>query len=200
MGMDITWMSQAGLDTKTGISYTGSQDKYVSAVQRYFNNYEKNRTKIDEYFAAKDYENFMITVHALKSNSRMIGATELSEQFETLEAAARSGDTEIIEEVTPAVVKDYAALVEKLSPIKEVGDLRAADEISAETALKIAGELVEALDDFEDDKAKRLAIKLTGYPFRITQANRLKEAIAYIDDFLYDEATAIIREISAQIE
>ena len=57
-----------------------------------------------------------------------------------------------------------------------------------------------ASDDFDDDLSKQLATKLAGYPFRMTQADKLKEAIAYIDDFMYDEAAQLIREIGQTIE
>ena len=42
--------------------------------------------------------------------------------------------------------------------------------------------------------------KLSGYPFRITQKEKLKEAIGFVDDFLYDEAAEIIKEIYETIE
>ena len=200
MRTDISWIAESGLDTATGISYTGGEDKYISAVQRFFKNYEKNRSKVEEYHASNDLENYMITVHALKSNAKMIGASSLSQTFEKLETAAGGGDTQIIDELTPVVLKDYAELIEKLRPIGEIGDVRAADEISAETATETVAKLLEALDDFDDELAKKLAIKLSGYPFRMTQAGRLKEAIGFIEDFMYDEAADIIKEIAPTIE
>ena len=200
MEMDITWIEEAGLDMKTGMEYTGGPDKFISAVQRYFRNYEKNRAMMEEYYAQKDHENFKITVHALKSNSKMIGATALSGLFETLEAAAGSKDEGVIEELTPRVLKDYENLVEKLKPAGEMGDVRAADEISGEIAKETAEKLLDALDDFDSDLAAELVKKLSGYPFRMTQAKMLKEAAGYIDDFLYDEAADIIRQITPEIE
>ena len=200
MGIDISKLAEEGLDTQAGLSYTGNAEKYLSAVQRFFRNYEKNRSKVEEYLAAKDYESYMITVHALKSNAKMIGAMSLSGSFETLESAARSNDTAIIDELTAPIMADYAALIDKLRPIGEMGDVRAADEISADEAKEIAGKLLEALDDFDDNTAKRLAKKLSGYPFRMTQADRLKEAIGLIEDFVYEEAADIIREIMPAIE
>ena len=200
MGIDINSLKEMGLDTKTGLSYTGGADKYMSAVYRFFKNYEKNKILVDEYYAVKDYENYMITVHALKSNAKMIGATSLSGSFETLEAAARSNDAGLIEELTGPIMSDYAKLIEKLAPIGELGEVRAADEISADEAKDTAQKLLDALDDFDDDEAKKLAKKLTGYPFRVTQAERLKEAIGYIEDFMYDESAQIIKEIIPAIE
>ena len=200
MNMDITWMNEAGLDTQTGISYTGNTEKYVSAVQRFYKNYEKNRAKVEEYFAGKDYENFMITVHALKSNAKMIGATNLSGSFEALENAAREQDTATIEALTPPVLRDYAELMEKLEPVGEMGDVKAADEIPADIARTTVERLLAALDDFDDEEAKKQAKVLSGYPFRLTQAEKLKEAAAFIEDFMYDEAADIIRQIAMTIE
>ncbi len=200
MSMDITLMKEAGLDTGAGISYTGNTEKYVSAVQRFYKNYEKNRAKVEEYFTAKDYESYMITVHALKSNAKMIGAAVLSDSFETLENAAREQETAAIEELTPTVLKDYAALIEKLKPIGEIEDVKAADEITGVEAKKTVAELLAALDDFDDEKAKKLTGVLSGYPFRLTQAAKLKEAAAFIEDFMYDEAADIIRQIAPAIE
>ena len=200
MSMDITWLNEVGLDTKTGMDYTGGSDKYLSAIKRYRGSYEKNKIKIDEYLNNKDYESYMITVHALKSNSRMIGAMRLGEAFEELEMAARSNSIEVIDAKTQPTLEMYYELIKKLSPIDELGDVRAADEISADVARQTADKLLEALDDFDDELSKELVKKLSGYPFRMTQKEKLKEANAFIEDFLYDEAADAIRDIYSSIE
>ena len=41
---------------------------------------------------------------------------------------------------------------------------------------------------------------LSGYPFRMTQADKLREAVSLIEDFMYDEAADIIRQIVPTIE
>ncbi|MBR4574182.1 MAG: Hpt domain-containing protein [Lachnospiraceae bacterium] len=198
--MDISWLNETGLDTETGISYTGGQDKYISALWRFYKNFEKNRTKVCEYLAAKDYESYMITVHALKSNAGMIGARDLSTLFETLETAARDNEIGLIEAQNAVALKEYDELIQKLAPIAAMGDVRAADEISAEVARETVDKLLEALDDFDDEEAKRLTKVLSGYPFRLTQAEKLKEAAAFIEDFMYEEAAEIIRQIAPAIE
>lgn len=200
MNSDITWLAEAGLDIKSGIGYTGEEDKYLSAIRRFYSNYEKNREKIMEYYSAKDYESYMITVHALKSNARMIGASELSSAFERLEKAARDGDVAAIDTLTESTLDSYRSLIDRLKPIEELGEVRAVDEISGEVAKQTADKLLEALDDFDDDLSKELAGKLSGYPFRLTQKEMLKKASAYIDDFMYDEAAEIVKEIYAAIE
>ncbi|MCR5674587.1 MAG: Hpt domain-containing protein [Lachnospiraceae bacterium] len=200
MDYDFSWLAEAGLDTGTGLDYTGGKEKYLSALQRFFKSHEKNRARVLDYFESKDWENYRITVHALKSNAKMIGATDLSKAFEALETAAASGDTAAIERDHAPVIEAYDHLAEVLKPIGEMGDVRAADEISAEVARETADKLLAALDDFDDELSKELATKLSGYPFRITQRDRLKEAAGLIEDFMYDEAAEIIREIVPAIE
>jgi hypothetical protein len=97
-------------------------------------------------------------------------------------------------------LKNYEELIKKLSPIGQMDKVSAAGEISAEVAKATADELLVALDDFDDELSKKLAAKLSGYPFRITQRDRLQDAIGLIDDFMYDEAAEIIKEIYPSIE
>jgi len=198
--MDITWLNETGLDTETGITYTGGNEKYISALQRFYKNYEKNRDKVKEFLDARDYESYMITVHALKSNAKMIGARNLSTLFETLETAARNKEIDLIEAQNMIALKEYDALIQKLAPIGSMGDVRAADEISAEVARQTVDKLLAALDDFDDEEAKKQAKILSGYPFRMTQADKLKEAVSFIEDFMYDEAADVIRQIAPAIE
>ena len=96
MDKETKIMEGAGLDIKTGIAYTGNIEKLVQAAGRYSANREKNSAKVKEFFDAEDYENYMIVVHSLKSNSRMIGATELAGDFEKLTMALCYGDPEFI--------------------------------------------------------------------------------------------------------
>ena len=200
MKYDLEWLAGLGIDIKTGLDYTGNEDKFVSAIQRFCKGYEKNKSKIDEFYGAGDYENYMITVHALKSNAKMIGAMGLSKMFETLEMASRNGDKATVDGNNAGAVNAYKDLVDKLKPVCELGDVKAPNEITAEEARETADKLLEALDDFDDDLSKELVNKLSGYPFRITQKEKLKEAIGFVDDFLYDEAAEIIKEIYETIE
>ncbi|MEE3466884.1 MAG: Hpt domain-containing protein [Eubacterium sp.] len=200
MDYDFKWLDEIGLDTKSGKEYTGGQTKYISALQRFYKGFDKNSASLDSALVREDYDSYMITVHALKSNAKMIGAPELSVAFAALEDAAREGRTDTIREDSPGVIMEYGNLVKKLAPIGEIGEFHAADEISGEEAKQVAQELLEALDDFDDDRSKELVIKLSGYPFRLTQKEILKTAKEYIEDFLYDEAAYAIKEIVPAIE
>ena len=200
MGYDLSRLTEYGIDTDTGLGYTGSMDKYISALQRFYKSYEKNSEKIETALAGSDIENYMITVHALKSNARMIGASDLSAKFEALEMAARKGDRSEIDSATPDTLNSYEFIIKALEPIGTGEKIQAADELSAGEARKISAELLDALDEYDDELSASLAGKLAGYPFRLTQREMLKKAQALIGDFMYDDAADIIRDISETIE
>ncbi|MGN0668952.1 MAG: response regulator, partial [Oscillospiraceae bacterium] len=69
---------------------------------------------IRKYSEERDFDNYRIQVHALKSGSRTIGAGELSDHALELEMAAKKGDTEFILENTEALLDEYDALLERI--------------------------------------------------------------------------------------
>lgn len=199
MDFDVKFLEELGLDVQAGCEYTGGKEKLVSAIQRYYKNYEKNTEKIEEALKANDLEQLRIQVHALKSNSKMVGATELSTEFEKLEFAARDGQWDVIKDSIEGVLDNYKGFVESIKPIGEADIEKPADEISGERAKEVVEELLEALDDFDDEKSSQLAGILKGYPFRTTQKEMLDNAISCITDFRYDDAVEIISEIAKTI-
>ncbi len=200
MDHDINSLKELGIDPDTGIAYTGSRDKFISALQRFYNSYEKNRAKVETALAVSDLENYMIIVHSLKSNAKMIGAAKLSSKFEALEMASKGGDMDTVVRDTPDVLNSYDFLIKALEPIGSAEKVTAADELSADEAKKVTEELLAALDEYDDELSASLAAKLSGYPFRLTQRDLLKQAAEHIGNFMYDEAADIIRQIADTIE
>ena len=200
MDFDFSILEEKGISVTDGISYTGSSEKYVSALQRFFRGYESNKKALEDFLSDGDMEGYSIKVHSLKSNSCMIGASSLGGIFEELELAARDGNAELVSSRTAAALELYGVVVDAIRPFGEMEKVTASDEITAEEARETAAKLLEALDDFDDELSAELAAKLGGYPFRITQRQKLKEAEGYISDFSYDEAAELIKEIIPAIE
>ena len=198
--MDLSFLDEKGISTEDGISYTGDREKYISAIQRYFKGYESNKRSVEDHLAKSDLENYCIKVHSLKSNSRMIGASHLGDLFEELEMASRNNDLETIKAKTDTALKEYSELIDILRPIGEMETIKVIGEISAEEAKETADKLLEALDEFDDELSGELVNKLLGYPFRLTQRQKVKEAENFISDFMYDEAAELIREVIPSIE
>lgn len=200
MYYDIKKLEECGVDTAVGIDYTGNYEKYIQALRHYYKAYESNRERLANALSSMDISDYTIAVHSLKSNSRMIGAGELAGRFEALEMAARSGNASVIITDTPAVLESYDTLIKQLKPIDEDTGTDATNEISADEAHKISEELLEALDEYDDELSAKLASRLLGYPFDTDKRDMLDKARGYIGEFMYDEAAAIIKDISAAIE
>ncbi|MCR5405407.1 MAG: hypothetical protein K6E88_01355 [Lachnospiraceae bacterium] len=200
MEFNINRLEEYGVDPGTGIEYTGNYEKYINTLKRYNKSYEENRSRVVKALAAMDIDDYTIIVHSLKSNSRMIGAGELSTRFETLELAARAGNTSVLISDTPAVLDIYDTLIRQLAPLDEDDETAAATLISAEEAHKTVDELLYALDEFDDELSSKLVLKLSGYPFGDKEREKVDKVIGYISEFMYDEAADIIKQIAAAIK
>lgn len=198
--MDFQALIDKGIDVETGINYAGGEINYLSVIQRLYRVYDKNLKKINDALKAEDYSNYAVYVHALKSNARMIGAMVLGASAEAMELAGKKKDIEAIESGHEVMLKDYAELIEVIKPYGEMERVKMDGEITEDEAREIGNNLLEALEEFDDDKAIKLADDLMNYPFRITQKRRIKEAKENIEEFMYDEAMEIIKEVIAQIE
>ncbi|MBR6850250.1 MAG: Hpt domain-containing protein, partial [Lachnospiraceae bacterium] len=71
--------------------------------------------ELNECFDNKDWENYGILVHALKSTAKMIGAMDLSEEAKKLELAAKDGDVLLIEAGHSGLMSRYAKLCASVS-------------------------------------------------------------------------------------
>ena len=74
----------------------------------------KRAEKIQAAFEARDWKNYQILVHALKSTSMSIGAENLSESAKKLELAAKNGAIEEILENHEALMADYKKVREEI--------------------------------------------------------------------------------------
>ena len=200
MNNNLKWLEEHGISLEDGFAYTGGEKQYISVLQRYFRGYEANRRDVEDFLSEGDLDGYTIKVHALKSNSKMIGAAALSSAFEALEMAAKNGEVDFLTSSTQPTLEQYKELIELIRPIGEAEAVHAPGEISGEEAKKTADSLLAALDNFDDEKSGELVKKLSGYPFRPTQKGKLGEAVKYIENFLYDEAAGLIREIYTSIE
>ena len=103
------------LDVQTGLRYCMDEEFYKDILKEYMQ--ADKLDKLEQFFAAKDWNNYRTIVHALKSTSLTIGAVVLSEGAKALEMAAAEGDESYIISHHQAVMEQYTSLVEKLQRI-----------------------------------------------------------------------------------
>lgn len=104
-------LRDAGIDPETGLHYCQNDtDFYRSILREYAHSAEEKAASLQRFFAAEDWENYAISVHALKSTSKTIGASELSERALRLETAANGRDAEAIRTEHASMLAQYAAV------------------------------------------------------------------------------------------
>ncbi len=110
-------LADYGIDEKTGLRYTmNDREFYEQLLIQYSSDAPGKIQNAEKFLAEKDYKNYEILVHAIKSSSKMIGATDLSEAAFKLEKAAEAGDIATIEKChadTMALFKKTGEGIEK---------------------------------------------------------------------------------------
>ena len=103
------------LNVQTGIRYCLNREFYEEILKEYLQS--DKAAELEDYYAAGDWSNYKIVVHALKSTSLTIGAVSLSEEAKALEMAAKNGDEDYIVSQHQAVMEKYRELRAKLGEI-----------------------------------------------------------------------------------
>ena len=115
----ITDLRKSGIDTDAGLKYcVGDKDFYKSLLIQFASESSDKIASMKKYHSLKDWHNYEILVHALKSTSKMIGIYDLSEKAKSLEMAAKNNDETYILGNHEAMIRDYdditAVIREKL--------------------------------------------------------------------------------------
>ncbi len=145
-----------GIDSAQALKNCGSTATFRETVLIFKESIGEKSALIERYAAERDWRNYTILVHALKSSARLIGAQGLSELAQELEAAgnkAQQADKDaqtLIAEKTPALLASYRAYAKKLAPLCGTGTGQPQkpplSRKAMEEALAALRETVEAFD------------------------------------------------------
>lgn len=95
------------IDYETALEYSGSDDALLSVIKIFYESIDKKADEIEGYFDNEDYKNYTIKVHALKSSSRLVGATELGDHAEALENAGKNEEYDYIKKNTKELLSEF---------------------------------------------------------------------------------------------
>ena len=124
----LSELKKSGIDTEGGIKYcVGDKEFYKSLLIQFATESSDKIGSMKKYYHSRDWHNYEILVHALKSTSKMIGIYDLSEKAKALEQAAKQNDDTFILENHEQMIKDYGRIT---ADIKEqlLSDEKDADE------------------------------------------------------------------------
>ena len=194
----------AMFSVETGMFYTGGDKaSYDEILRVYVNKAPSKLELIQKLFDEKDWKNYVIEVHALKSSSLTIGAKPLSELAKELELSGKAENYTPIEEKNGTLLemyeevcglaKSYLGITEE-DNTDEAAELR---EITAEELNGIIEELKSACDSFDGDKIDEICKESCNCSYNSKPLKSyLDEIKAFADDFEYESALHKIEELA----
>lgn len=107
----LTELRKSGIDTDAGLKYcVGDKDFYKSLLIQFATESTDKIASMKNYYMVHDWHNYEILVHALKSTSKMIGISDLSEKAKSLEMAAKENEEGFILENHEDMIRDYGRI------------------------------------------------------------------------------------------
>lgn len=103
-----------GLDSELGRTYCGGEEAYEQILRDYAKKGEKNWVGLQQAFENRDWDNYTIEVHGIKSTLLTIGAKEISEKAKKLEEAGKQKDTTYIFKQHESLLNLYEQLICRL--------------------------------------------------------------------------------------
>ncbi len=184
------------IDIKTGIKNCGGMEGYLKTIKIYAQTVKDHADETEQFFRSGDIKNATIKIHAMKSSSRIIGATDLGELAQELENAGNEGDTVKLGDHIDELLMRYRKIGEALSPLLS-------DEEADESDLKPIsggelGQLYTAISEFitvsDYDSVIDLIETLKGYRVPDNEKDRRNALIKAADEIRYEDIKEIIEK------
>lgn len=205
------------IDRKSGLKYCNNDESfYNEMLELYQEQGRKYFDKLFQHFKERNWKEYAIIVHAIKSTSLTIGAKEFSEMAKNQELAAKKGDRELLEESWEGFIAEYKKILEYVDnevsvsvkqPVTEVlKETQEDGSINKEKALVNLAEYMENIeeimhdiDEFELDNAINIIDELSRLQIPQEQFAFLVSTKSLLEDFQYDEAMEKMKMLISSI-
>ena len=211
-------LERAGINVQQGISYCGDRDGFREIVTIYHSEGARRNKQLEQFFRNEDWKNYVIMVHALKSNSKGIGASELAELALNLEMAGKENRTSYILEHHEELLEKHTKLlsviaantfiypdgyhddteedtVEEAEQTPQASDERKEEsqKDDVQSMMEQIALLREKLDSFESEGLDDILKELGQYRYHeMNLAEMTKEIKSRVDDFDFLGASEVL--------
>lgn len=100
----------ADIDEKQGALYCGSLEDFEDILKIHYEDYEESSQKIQAFYDSKDWKNYVILVHGLKSSMKSVGIMKLSDMCLELEIAGKENRIDYILKNHDVMMAEYARI------------------------------------------------------------------------------------------
>ncbi|MBR5407530.1 MAG: response regulator [Lachnospiraceae bacterium] len=133
-------LESSPIDVNEGIKHSGDESSYMIVLEMFYRSIDDKAEELNRLFEDKDYSNYTIKVHALKSSAKIIGAAGFGEEAQKLEDAGKAEDIPYINEHHNGFIDGLRRLGELLSPVFEEVRESGSDEVNRQSVKTEADE------------------------------------------------------------
>ncbi len=185
------------IDTEAGMIYAGNdKEQYDINLRAYVTSAEDKKKLLADYVSKEDWKAYTIEVHALKSNSRYIGADHLADIAFEQEKFGKEFNKKGILEGFDALLSEWNIVLEEVKGML-VGD-KISDITPSKSALsneqygKNIEKLINTLNEYDSDKAEKIVKEMLTYTMSEDEQHKLQQVLIYIDNFDYRKAAELL--------
>ncbi len=188
-----------------GVGYTGSDlHAYYEILTLYVRKGKEKHRLLEQLVRERDWKNYVIEVHALKSTSLNIGAEGLSALAKKLEAAGKAGDYDAICTENAALLALYDTVISegkllldrqgiRLEPETDDAEPVDAPLITKALLLDACNRIALCCEAYDSDGAAEAAAETAKYQYNtITLKEPFSRIAAYAADFECDTALELL--------
>ena len=183
-----------GVDVEKAIANCGSEELLTELLGDVYRIIDEKSDLVETYLREKDIKNYTTLVHGLKTTCRMVGATDLGEDFFTLEKLGKENDQEQVEKLTPDVLNSFRSLKPYLEPFAPKSE-DPTNEFDKDAISAALNKLIAAIDDFDLGAAEEATKQLSSYKCNEDLSGKLESLNNLVSNLDYDEAKELSRQI-----
>ncbi|MBR1477598.1 MAG: response regulator [Lachnospiraceae bacterium] len=191
------WLeSLPGVDVNEGVKSCGSISGYMDTLKIFYDSIDKRADEIEQFYNDRDWNNYIIKVHALKSSTHIIGIIEMSNLARELENAAKKKNIPVVKIGTNALLKEYRELKDMLSPIAayKKGTAKKGEKKLDKKRLEEAySSILELAVNYDFDSVEAILNSLSEYKLTKKEETVVKKIRTCMDDLDWNGVQAAIK-------
>lgn len=202
----IEALSKIGVNVEEGLQYCRNNEMiYLKILKKYAEDAAGKIEEIRGYYENKDFENYGIQVHGLKSSSKTMGVMDVSELAKEQEFAAKEGNIDKVDAEHETLFSLYRETTQKILQALS-GEAPKEDAVPSGEGMaqgELVGklkELVNFLNTFEAAKAEEIVDELSSRSYgNASVTDSLKEVQSLIADFDMRTASQKVEDIISSL-
>lgn len=187
------------IDVDSALKNCATPDLLFTSIKKYCHSIDERALELQNFFEAKDWNNYEIKVHALKSTSRLIGALKLSKLAEELEKCAHNNEITEIQGNHKKLIDLYLSFKTLLAPLtedeSEKQNLPLKEISEAELSGKIH-KLIEYADSFDIDGLDNLVKELKAFSLPLDFSQKFDNICKCIENVDFKQLRTLLSEWS----